>query len=147
MMGEALDAACALAARWSAPVAGGSRSEVQPQVLDLVASEACDQADGRPLSCGPCVAGDRAADLRDAGRVPFRSCGRENYLVGTEHVGELDPFRGCASYLLRAPAESVVALGLGDDDLVSGGGYEVGLGRRDADGVSQFQFGHVIIAA
>ena len=49
--------------------------------------------------------------------------------------------------LPRAPAERVVALGLGDDDLIVADGYEVGLGHGAAGGVSQFQFRHVVIAA
>jgi hypothetical protein len=56
----------AAGARWSAPVTEGPGSEVQPQVLDLDVSEACDEADGWPESCWPCVAGDRAADFCDA---------------------------------------------------------------------------------
>jgi hypothetical protein len=63
------------------------------------------------------------------------------------HVGQPDSLRGCAPYLSRAPAECVVALGLGDDDLVVGDGDEVGLGCRAAGDVLQFQFRYVVIAA
>ena len=79
--------------------------------------------------------------------VPLRLRGGEDYLVGAEHVGQHDPLRGCAPYLPRRPRERIVALGLGDDDLIVADGDEVGLGHGVAGGVSQFQFRHVVIPA